>query len=623
MTTPQLRVVRRSRTPLVAALTSAVAPVTDAAKMFSTSTGQRTTWQDEAWRFTKVIGELGYFVRWRSNACAQVRLVASEIDPDTGLPTGSVDPDDPAGQRVVDLVKQIAGGPLGQKRLIKRAAACLTVPGELWICILQRPDGERWYAVSKKEIRQSDKYVTLPGGGRGPTIGIQLPDGDVHDYSPTEDAMFRVWNESLDNAVEADSPVRACLDPLAEIERATKKIRNADRSRLLNNGLLMVPSEASLPDTVDTSTTPATRRVAASLQRMLVQAAEVSDRDENSMASVLPIVGAAPGEHLGKIAHIEFSKEATKTAVDIRNDAIARVAMGLDMTQERLLGMGQNSNHWSAYLLADDDVKNHVNPVMEVLCQAIYEATFVTILQAEGIDPSRYTLWFDSSRLSADPDLTDEAKAAYTARTISSPALVTQLGLPEDALYDWTTEEGLAQWARDRISEDPNLISTLAVLVPELDAYEFGSAPAPNPFDQPADPTQDPTMMDPNQLDPTYQPGTTEPPTQNADPTAPTYSAVEDLLVHRALELAAKRRIHTGDRPTHARLRHVPAHERNRHLPPLTPQEADRLTHGWDDILTSDYADRMGLNLDRLRTAVRQRVTAELTNAHTLNGHRV
>ena len=44
------------------------------------------------------------------------------------------------------------GGPLGQKQLVKRAAAQLTVPGELWICILQRPEGEQWYAIGKTEF---------------------------------------------------------------------------------------------------------------------------------------------------------------------------------------------------------------------------------------------------------------------------------------------------------------------------------------------------------------------------------------------------------------------------------------------------------------------------------------
>lgn len=486
MSTPNLRVVRQARA-LTAAVTAAVSPVTDTSRIFSATTGHSARWQDDAWRYRKTVGELGYFVRWRSNACAQVRLVASAIDPDTGLPTGSIDPDDLAGREVVNLTRQVAGGPLGQKHLIKRAVACLTVAGELHICILQRPEGERWFAVSDKQIRKSSKYVDLPGGGRGPTVTITLPDGTLHDFTPVEDAMFRVWLEDDDDPTLATSPVQGVLDVCAEIERATKKIRNADRSRLLNNGLLMVPSEASLPETQTAAGDTGTRRVAASLQKMLVQAAEVADRDDNSMASVLPIVGAAPGEHLGKIVHVEFAKEATTTAIDIRNDAIARLARGIDMTPERLLGMGANSNHWSARFLDDDDVKSHIAPVMEVLCNAIYQAVFVPILTTTGVDTDAYTLWYDTSRLTADPDITDEAKDAHTAGAIRSKAFVAHLGLPESDLYDWSTADGLAEWARDRISTNPALIHTLGALVPELAPHldkltppEPGTAPPPN-----------------------------------------------------------------------------------------------------------------------------------------------
>lgn len=626
MTAPNLRVVRRRRAPLVASLTAAVAPVKDPSKLFTTGVAGRDQWQQEAWRFTRTVGELGFYVRWRSNACAQVRLVASEIDPETGFPTGSIAKDNKEGAKVVDIVRQIAGGPLGQKALIKRAAAQLTVPGELWVCILQRDNGEQWYAVGKKEITRSEKFVKLADGSQGQSVAIKLPDGTKHDYNPSQDAMFRVWNESFEDAQEADSPVRACLDSLAEIERATKKIRNADQSRLLNNGLLMVPSEASLPDTRGEDTTdPAsprnTRRVAASLQRMIIQAAETAIADENSLAAHVPIVAAAPGEHLGKIAHIEFSKEATKAAVEIRTDAISRLAMGLDMSPERLLGMGNNSNHWSAYLLADEDVKMHISPVMEVLCQAIYEASMTGLLEQAGLDPNKYTLWFDASKLTADPDLTDEARDAYSTGSITSKALVEKLGLPENALYDFTNAEGIALWARDRVSAKPELLSMLGQLIPELADKNW----MPEPVDTYTDDTAaEPTTELPDEE---TQAPTKEPDTENADPTAPTYSAIEDVMVNRALEIAAKRRIGTRDRALYARLRNIPTHERNRHLPALTPDQAAKYTAGWDDTLTPTLAATTGVNLNRLRTAVNTRVQAELctdhTNVHVVNGNRV
>lgn len=607
--------------------------------MFTSSVGRSAEWQNDAWRFTRCIGELGYFVRWRSNACAGVRLVASEVDPDTGLPTGSVDPEDPEAQQFVELVKQIAGGPLGQKRMIKRAAACLTVPGELWICILQRPDGEQWYAVSKKQITTSTKP--------GCDTAIKLPDGEVHDFVKGTDAMFRVWNEDDEDPCLATSPVRACLDPLGEIERQTRKIKNADNSRMLNAGMLMVPAEASLPDTQapkaadqpgTTTPTPAQqRRVAGSLQRMIVQAAEHSNRDENSMAALVPIVVAAPGEHIGKVAHIEFSKEASKTAVEIRDNAIGRVAMGLDMTKERLLGLGENSNHWSAYLLADEDVKLHVAPVMEVLCQAIYTCTLSNMLKKLGIDTTKYTLWFDTSQLTKDPDLTDEAKDAYGHGVTKSAAYVKTLGLPADDMYDLTTEDGRAEWAWDRVSEDPNLLPLLGQMIPDLSGYDFSSQAQPDPqygdYGNEVDTAQtDNPNTDETSTDQTgYQTGVDvqEPATETNDPTTPTYSAetvalaVEDLLTNRALELAAKRRIPTSDRALHAKLRHVPTHERNRHLPAATPAEVQHLIRGWDDILTPEFAAARGLNYNRLHAAVSARVIAELTggqvNAHATN----
>ena len=586
-------------------------PVTEPTKLLTTTMGRRTEWQDEAWRFTRCIGELGYFVRWRSNACAQVRLVASEIDPATGLPTGSIAEDDAEGQKFLELVKQIAGGPLGQKELIKRAAACLTVPGELSIAILQRPEGEKWFVLSQKQITTSTKTVD--------SVAIKLPDGTTHDFNKDNDAMFRVWNEDFEDPTLADSPVRACLDALGEIERATKKIRNADQSRLLNNGMLMVPSEASLPDSqaptaADQPGTPApaaTKKVAASLQRMIVQAAEHSNRDENSMAALIPIVVAAPGEHIGKVEHIEFSKEVTKTAVDIRNNAITRLARGLDVSPEQLLAEG-NSNHWTDWLRSDQDVKLHITPVMEVLCQAIYTCTIANMLEQAGVDPSKYTLWFDTSQLTKDPDLTDEAKDTYAHGITRSKSFVETMGLSADSMYDFTADDGWAEWARDRISDDPSRLPMLSQLIPELANKDFGAAAPPD--------TQTSNYTDYSST------AGQEPDTETNNPTQPTYTlntvalAVEDLLVNRALELAAKRRIPTSDRALHARLRNIPPHQRNRHLPATTPEEALQHIKGWDDILTPEYAATRGLNLNHLKTAVLNRVTAELT-AGQVNGH--
>lgn len=624
MTASKLRVVRRSNAPLVASLTAAAAPVEEPSRLFtSTPTKSELQWQEEAWRYTHCIGELGYFVRWRSNACAQARLVASAIDEDTGMPTGSIDEKDARGQEFVQLVKDMAGGPLGQKALIKRAAAALTVPGEFNLCILQRPEGERWYVIREKDILRSQSVSDQ--------VEIKLPDGKKHLYRKGSDAMIRIWNEDFEDPSKPDSPVRAALDILGEIERATKKIRKLDRSRILNAGLIVVPSEASLPDPqgpTSTSVPGQPKKVAGSLQQALVKAATTADENDDSITQVVPIVIAGPGDHIGKIAHVDIGSDATKTSIDIRTDSVARLARSLDTSPERLLGMGENSNHWSSYQVADEDVKLHIEPPMEVLCHGIYEHVLAPKLESMGINSSKYTLWFDTSRITADPDLTDEVKVAYDAGTVQSSAFVKQMGLPEDALYDFTTDEGRAQWARDRVSEDPSLLPMLAQMIPEFESYSFEQSQLP--VDPYADPNADPDI-DPNATVTPEQAATDEPDTERNDPPEPAglaasaaYNAVRDVMVNRVLELAASRRVHTSDRATFARIRAYPKHERHRHLPPVDPREVEALVRGWHAIVTPEFAKRHGIPIDQLRASVLRRVTAELTaaqvNAQGVNG---
>ncbi|MHC9292045.1 hypothetical protein ACRCUN_06230 [Mycobacterium sp. LTG2003] len=625
MAAPGLRVVRRRKgSALVAsaaprALTAASAPVNDPAQIFragSSMTGRRDNWQDEAWKHFRCVGELRYYVGWRASSCSRARLVASEIDPDTGEPTGGIAEDNAEGLRFAEIVRKIAGGPLGQAELIGRTTEALTVPGELWIAILMRKEGrgvrervvEKWYAVTRKQIEM---------GTRSNSVVIKLPDGSKHTFDAgAGDSMFRVWNPDAEDAAEPDSPVRACLDPLREIVRTTKKIANADNSRLLNNGILFVPSEASLPDSQAPTSAdkpgPAVpqpqRRVATKLQDMIVQVGQEAAKNENSMAALVPIVAAAPGEHLAKISHLEFGKDVTKVAIETRNDAIARLAMGLDMSPERLLGLS-TGNHWSARTISDEDVQLHVVPVLKKICQAFYDSALRNVLEDEGIDPDKYTLWFDVSDLTADPDLTDEAKDAHEKGGLTTEGLVRIYGLPDDSMYDLTTFEGYQQLARDKLAKaEPAVAAQLLrewmpLLDPSIQALEF-----PEPT-QALPPGQD-------QDDDESSADEDEPDTEDDEPSGQHAGrggielAVVDLLVGRALELAGKRRRTRSDVD---RLRHVPIHQTHRYMGPVDEGEVSRLIKGWDEVFNDEFAAQHGVDPERVRAAVKRRVQRELT----------
>jgi hypothetical protein len=551
------------------------------------------------------VGELRYYVGWRSGSCSRVSLVASELDPDTGRPTGGIAEDNAEGQRVADLVRQIADGPLGQSQLIKRAAENLTVPGEVWIMLLVRPEGLKWFAVTNKEIEQ---------GTRRNTAIIKLPDGTKHTFDPANgDSSFRIWNADAEEASLPDSPVRANLDPLREIVRTTKKIRNFDNSRLANNGILAVPLDASLPDPQapvsagkpgDDGPMPDSHRVAPKLQHMIVEVAKVALDDPDSAAALSPIVIAVPAEHVDKIRHTTFGKDVVEVEIKKRNDAIARLAMGLDMSVERLLGMGASTNHWSSHQIADEDVQLHIAPVMETICQAIYDNVFRSVLAAEGIDPRKYMLWYDTSQITVDPDKTDEARDAFDRGALTGQALVRLLGLPEDSMYDLETLDGCKEFARDKVAQDPSLLPMLAPLLDAVAGIEF-------PHQQQALPPAD--VVEEDETDPAEgdEPATED----NADQgqsaeVAGVGMAIVDLLTSRALELAGSRR---RTRSNMERLREVPSHRIHRYMQPVPDSEVSRLISGWDKALDEVALKRMGLAPDWVRAEVRRRARQQLT----------
>src|SRR5690606_1150306 len=161
-------------------------------------------WQEQAWGFLEKVGELEYYVSWRSASASRCRMVASALD-EQGAPMGSIPDDDPNAERVRRIVNDIAGGASGQAKIMARAVYLLTVPGECWIGMVVRDASretgyegntlpvditrpgyqlEQWYVFGKDDIKASNSVIEL-----------KLPDGTKHEFNPDVDILFRVWDE--------------------------------------------------------------------------------------------------------------------------------------------------------------------------------------------------------------------------------------------------------------------------------------------------------------------------------------------------------------------------------------------------------------------------------------------
>ena len=478
---------RRAKVP--ASLTAAGKQITDPSKAFKSTFNRNDAngWQAETWHFVETVGELRYYVGWRAASVSRCRMIASELDPETGKPTGTCE-----DQRVNDIVRDIGGSSSGQAQMLKRLAVFLTAPGDGFVAMIVRdpaktlnPDStpleealaatigvtEEWLTLSREELKTKGTDE----------LQIALPDGALHIFDPATDLLFRIWEPNSRVAAEADSPVRAALPALREIERTTATIDNASKSRLVGNGIMFVPQEMSLPAQsapgampdddggieggpggVIEPWAPATSQ---DLQDLLFDVATTAYGDQDSMAAFLPVIASVPGEWTKNVTHLKFDSTVSETALKTRDSAIRRLAMSLDVAPERLLGMGANSNHWSAWAIGEDDVKIHVVPVLETICAAMDQFILRRKLTEIGIDPDLYTVWYDTTGLTQDPDKKKEALDAFDRGAMSRTALLDHLGFNDEDGYDLNTREGWVALAKDKAADDITLLPMLAALI--------------------------------------------------------------------------------------------------------------------------------------------------------------
>jgi hypothetical protein len=508
--------------------------------------------------------------------------------------------------------------------MIKRLVECLSVPGETWVAIVMGlpggPPAGTWLPLSRDEMQTKGNVVT-----------VTLPNGAKHDLSlrgTNSDSLLRIWNPRPRRAYEPDSPVKACLDPLHEIVRTTKTIANASKSRLIGNGIVLIPQEMSLPTQATPTAagkpdgSPALPTVnmpaATQLQELLFQVAQTAYDDPDSMAALIPIMAGVPSDLIEKVSHVKFDNEVTALAIQTRNDAIARLAMGLDVSPERLLGLGSSTNHWSAWQIGDTDVQLHIAPVMELIVQAITKDILSVVLEREGIDPEQYVLWYDTGGLTSDPDKSDQASDAFDRGSITAEAYREFLNLG-DTGYDFTTLSGWQQWASDRVSQDPTLLQPLMPLLPTtLQGLDFPE-PIPALPSAPADHTDvESDSGGDSETQGDGQPGSegASPPSERETRSvigADELSLVERLLVTRALELAGKRRVNSRDTAQRSRLANYQPHEYHRLLPAVDERKIPDLIRGWDTALEDDVIARMGIDSEQLRGRVRAEVRRQLT----------
>jgi hypothetical protein len=463
-------------------------------------------WQNEAWRFFDIIGEFRYAATWVGNLISKATLYATH----DGEPS--------TDELVAEAVANLYGGTEGQTEMLRKFGVHLTVAGEAYLVAYDDKTSSDWEVLDSSAIQKS---------GDGFRIGNE-DFGDI--------LVVRVWRPHPRDVKAADAPSRAVLPVLSELETLTKRVAAQSDSRLTGNGILFLPSEISFPGAptqLNVGDPPNANNIiqsnADSVATLLMKVAEKAIEDPSSAAAMLPLIFTAPGELIEKAHHLTFWSDFDEALPDLRAEAIKRIALGMDMPPEVLLGTA-DMNHWNAWQLEEAAIKAHTEPFLQMIVDALAEGYLRPWLEENGMDEEEaghYGIGADTSKLRLRPNRSKEAIELYDRAELSGEALLRENGFdPADQMKD----KERVQWFLKKVasgSTTPELVDAAlraigAVLSPATnDAAPTEERPTPSLEDHPDN--SPPAVPD-----------------QGGGVEAATIATAE-VLVYRALERAGNR----------------------------------------------------------------------------------
>jgi hypothetical protein len=400
-------------------------------------------WQSEAWYFFDAVGEARGPITWIANAVSQADIHATELDPDTGKPTGPSD--DP---RTMAAAQQVLGGAAQRAGLLRLLALCWQVPGEAWIVVRPGKPGkpDDWKILSGDRVK-----------AKGDVWQFADPITSMMVTLTPRDRLIRVWSPHPHDQGRADSAMRPALPICREIEKASQSIAARLDSRLAMNGVWMVPEEIDFPKG-DHDT------VGAAIMDLFLSVAEQGISNPGQAAAAVPIVLTVPGESISQAVWQDFASAFDAAVVELRQDALRRLAATLDMPKDVAEGTQGEANHWSAWQVEESTYKIFIEPLLKAVGDALTEYWFRPALAAMGMSPEeaeRYEIGWDTTAIVARPDDTENLRDLYDKILISDEYMLAENGVSEDAMPD--EEERTRRFLEKVVIGAPTLLADPSV----------------------------------------------------------------------------------------------------------------------------------------------------------------
>lgn len=360
-----------------------------------------------AWYFYERIPELRYIARYVANSVSQARLFVGKVTADPFNPERVKTKND-----AVKLLDGFAGGFEGQSELLDRLGLHLTVAGD---SILAGPLNPFARNKPVEPFNEYKIYSTYEMTSKGGVVYYRRPATNKDEQLPESVKAVRVWKEHPKRWELADSPTLSSFTVLREIDLLDQHVHSSAVSRLAGAGVWLVSDEMTFPS----DETEVEGIQVDPFVKELTDVMSIALKNPESAAARVPIILTGPNEAIraSKEGYLTFDTPFSEQVPELRNVALRRLALGMDVPPEVLLGMSE-STQWSAWQTDESTVRLHTVPLLQRICAYLTVGWFRPALRAMRTNLSdaeidHLTIWFDISNLRVRPSITEEALSLY------------------------------------------------------------------------------------------------------------------------------------------------------------------------------------------------------------------
>lgn len=409
-------------------------------------------WQTRALDYYDLVPEIKYAGQFYSRHMSKIELIVQKYDP--AKDEWEAAPDTPAS----DFLARIKDPGGGRSVMLGTYGRLRFLTGESYlVCFAPDTDKERWEVLSASEFKPMEdgkRFERIRAEGAQPERYTIAPADNRMQQDPAKAEAtvraWRLWRRHPRYSMQADSAMQGVMDVCEELLLLTLAVRAQARSRIARSGILKVPSEISPPspephDGANPKEDKFLKTLALHMEAPLA--------DEGSAAQLVPLLVRGPAAYLKELQQLQLhvaGADYPETA--LRTEAISRLANGLDMPREALLGTA-DVNHWGAWQIDQQTWEAHVQPVVEEMCDELTGAVLRPTLEDNGSPPAEvemYRVWYDAVKITNHPNRGKDAVDAYDRGELGGEPLRLALGFDSD---DGPSNAELARWVGVRVRD--------------------------------------------------------------------------------------------------------------------------------------------------------------------------